>query len=440
MKFSSVFVALIDVAVSAQDSEGAASSLLQLNQASTNHRPKAGARFESYEELLNDGSAGPCRLTSPTDNDISAWKGNKIWGGNTNCVMCESLCSRNLDIQGNPRRCKGFECSGDVGEEVGVNGALCELWDAKPGFAGATAVNQSAGEDVASSGTASATGLRCYAKNKRAKKPKRQPVLRALDSAFYEITTDSQSGPCRGVSPDDNDLSAFGANKIEGDTDCDTCAQMCANNIDAKGNSYPCESFECTPAAGGPTGVNGPVCELWWRPAQFAGRAVVNRVAGELAGESGSATASTHHCFSKQKPVLSTLNGVFYEVTTDGQSGPCRLSSPFDAGGRDAYGMNKMVGGNMDCDACATLCASNIDFLGNSYDCKAFECNPPRGKAPGMNGAICELWNQTPNYVGATIVNSASKEVTKISDAGEYHCFSKTVPTFRDQWRRVGGN
>lgn len=75
-------------------------------------------QITGYYQLTNDGATGPCRGTTPDDNDRSAYGTNLLATDTTDCTSCAALCSANVNITGYPRECIAFECTPSTSDNV----------------------------------------------------------------------------------------------------------------------------------------------------------------------------------------------------------------------------------------------------------------------------------------------------------------------------------
>ena len=75
-------------------------------------------QITGYYQLTNDGATGPCRGTTPDDNDRSAYGTNLLTTDTTDCTSCAALCSANVNITGYPRECIAFECTPSTSDNV----------------------------------------------------------------------------------------------------------------------------------------------------------------------------------------------------------------------------------------------------------------------------------------------------------------------------------
>ena len=100
--------------------------------------PPPDFNINGYVQLTSMGINGPCRGTSPTDNDLSAYGGNKIFSTSMTCQNCADICTRNVNASGYPGyNCVAFECTSDEHSSDGdTAGAHCELWSKPANFAG----------------------------------------------------------------------------------------------------------------------------------------------------------------------------------------------------------------------------------------------------------------------------------------------------------------
>ena len=135
------------------------------------------------------------------------------------------------------------------------------------------------------------------------------------------------AGP--GTSPTDNDLSAYGGNKVTVPTmNCDVCADMCSRNVNITGYPYTCLAFECTPSLADPTNVAplGAHCELWSKPAMFAG------------ASSPQPPYSAYYCYVKNSPPPAPppnyMIAGYSQLLNDGKNGPCRGAFSLRSGSR----------------------------------------------------------------------------------------------------------
>jgi len=140
--------------------------------------------------------------------------------------------------------------------------------------------------------TQSASAYYCYSKI-----PSPPPPPPLTLQGYMEVTVGGLNGPCRGTSPTDNDVSAFGRNKITNEVmNCNVCADLCSQNVNATGYPYNCVAFECSPSLANPSLIRpgGPHCELWSKPANFAG---VSTCPND--GSVCTQSASAYYCYSK---------------------------------------------------------------------------------------------------------------------------------------------
>jgi len=123
--------------------------------------PVSQQQITGYYQLTNDGSTGPCRGTTPNDNDRSAFGTNLLTTSTTDCNSCAALCSANVNITGYPRQCVAFECTPSLSDNViGYLGRRCELWAKTPYFAG----KSSCASATDSSCNSPTDGYHCYVK------------------------------------------------------------------------------------------------------------------------------------------------------------------------------------------------------------------------------------------------------------------------------------
>jgi hypothetical protein len=123
--------------------------------------PVSQQQITGYYQLTNDGSTGPCRGTTPNDNDRSAFGTNLLTTNTTDCNSCAALCSANVNITGYPRQCVAFECTPSLSDNViGYLGRRCELWAKTPYFAG----RSSCASTTDSSCNSPTDGYHCYVK------------------------------------------------------------------------------------------------------------------------------------------------------------------------------------------------------------------------------------------------------------------------------------
>jgi hypothetical protein len=135
-----------------------ATQVLLLALASASNVSSGGVEFPGYWQLSNNGFYGPCRGSTPTDNDRTAYGmvmvdgewtgGNWLTTSTSDCSFCADLCSRNVNITGYaPYDCVAFECTPAPGDFAAMpagwggafdNGPRCELWSTVPQFAGAS--------------------------------------------------------------------------------------------------------------------------------------------------------------------------------------------------------------------------------------------------------------------------------------------------------------
>jgi len=216
---------------------------------------------------------------------------------------------------------------------------------------------------------------------------------------------------------------------------------MCTRNVDIVGNTRECVAFECSPnSADGITWSQGSRCELWNVPAHFAGATTCDDSVSP--GHTCTGSPSGFHCYVKDAPAPSPPPSFvvpgYSHLLNGGNAGPCRASSPTD-NLRSAWNESgctepgcgliwyDVSDDTIDCNTCADMCTRNVDIVGNTRECVAFECSP--NSADGITwsqGSRCELWNVPAHFAGATTCDdSVSPGHTCTGSPSGFHCYVK---------------